>query len=53
MSFLFWVLMVIALLFGGWRGYNDGPGRPFFGFGLILWCILFLLGWRIFGFVIQ
>ncbi len=52
-SILFWVLMIIALLFGGWRGWSDAPSRPFYGFGLLLWVLLFLLGWEVFGFILQ
>jgi hypothetical protein len=52
-SVLFWVLMVLVLIFGGWRGFADPPGRHFWGMSLLLWVILFVLGWRVFGFIIQ
>lgn len=53
-GFIFWLLMILALLFGGWRTWSADPnGRYYFGFGFLLWILLFLLGWRVFGFVIQ
>ena len=49
----FWIIMIVPLLFGGWRFYNDAPNRPFYGFGFILWVLLFLIGWKLFGSPIQ
>jgi len=52
-GFLFWVIMVVILLFGaGWRAGWTGAYGPW-GFGLILYILLFLLGWQVFGFVIH
>jgi hypothetical protein len=48
---LFWLLMVIWLIFGaGWGWSRDRIG---FGNGLIVWVVIALLGWKVFGFVIQ
>ncbi len=54
-GFIFWLLMLLLLIFGGWRGYGiDAAGRPYwFGGGLILWVLLFLLGWGVFGWPIA
>ena len=49
----FWILMILPLLFGGWRFYNDAPNRPFYGLGMLLWVLLFLIGWKVFGPPIQ
>lgn len=50
---VFWILMIIALVFGVWIGYapTGAPWRPF-GFNLLLFVLLFLLGWKAFGFPI-
>lgn len=50
---LFWVLMILVLIFGVWWGYRDAPGRGGMGMSLLLWVLLFLVGWQIFGFPIQ
>lgn len=50
---LFWIVMLLALVFGVWR-WRAGPGDmgPL-GDSLIPWLLFFLLGWRVFGFPIQ
>lgn len=60
MAFIFWVLMLIWLLFGiyggriAYRGRN-GNAEWYYpvGGGLLLFLLLFVLGWRVFGFPIQ
>jgi hypothetical protein len=50
---LFWVLMVLWVVF--W-GYGRTPGgQPYWGTynGWLLFVLLFLIGWRIFGFAIY
>jgi hypothetical protein len=54
LGFLFWLLMILWLIFGFWQWRpvipaNYGP----FGGHILLWILLFLLGWKLFGFVIQ
>ena len=51
---LFWILMLLWLLFGFWTNYAGGVFnyRPF-GAHLLLWLLLFLLGWQVFGFPIS
>lgn len=56
-GFLFWLLMVLSFLFGSfsyWPKETNTPGafRPF-GVNILLFVLLFLLGWKTFGFVIQ
>jgi hypothetical protein len=52
---LFWVIFVLWFVFGlywtsnDFRAGNYGP----LGGNIILLILLFLLGWRVFGFVIQ
>lgn len=52
---LFWLIMILWFVFGLYvnrtdlRGGNYGPA----GGNLLLFILLFLLGWHSFGFVIQ
>lgn len=50
---LFWVLMVCWIVFAGYRDTRAGPLGPAFGGNLLLFILLSLLGWRLFGPVIQ
>lgn len=55
-GFLFWLLMILWLLFGlytGWPRDNAPAGFRLLGGNLLLFVLLFLLGWKCFGFVIQ
>ncbi len=47
---LFWMLMILWLLFGL---YWNRDNYPVLGGSLLLFILLFLLGWKVFGFVIQ
>lgn len=47
-SFVFWLLMLLWLLFGVWRGYT-GPGWPVMAGDLLLFVVIALLGWQVFG----
>lgn len=54
-GFIFWLLMLLAIVF--WCGGNWGP-EPYRGNamrfnGLWLFILLFLLGWKVFGFIIR
>ncbi|MDQ1638169.1 MAG: hypothetical protein QOF62_1508 [Pyrinomonadaceae bacterium] len=49
-GFLFWLLMILWLLFGAWAYW---PDRKVFGGHFLLWLLLFLLGWSVFGFPIR
>jgi hypothetical protein len=53
-GFLFWLLMVLWFVFGlYWNGAPNGGNMGVWGGNLLLFILLFLLGWRVFGFVIQ
>jgi hypothetical protein len=55
-GFLFWLLMILWLVFGLWWNWTPAPPndrRGFVGNVLLLFVLLFLLGWKVFGFVIQ
>jgi hypothetical protein len=48
---LFWILMLLWLVFGlysNWPGIARGPYFPV-GNSLLLFVLLLLLGWRVFG----
>lgn len=51
---VFWIVMLILLIFGFWTNWPATPAgwRPL-GFNLVLWFLLFLLGWSEFGFPIA
>jgi lipopolysaccharide export LptBFGC system permease protein LptF len=48
---LFWVLMVLAFIFGFW--WNRENPYNFLGNSALVFVLLFLLGWQVFGFVVQ
>jgi len=51
---LYWILMILWAIFGVFPGFpKDQAGWKPFGGSLLLFILLFLLGWRTFGFVIQ
>ncbi len=57
-GFVFWLIMLLVLLFGlywGWRADRAGGFVTFapVGMNLILFILLFLLGWRVFGWPIS
>lgn len=55
LGFLFWLLMILWLLFGLYWNRTDIQGGNYgiLGGNLLLFVLLFLLGWKVFGFVIQ
>jgi len=44
---LFWVIMIIGLLFGLYT--NRATLGPWVSGNLVLWVLLALLGWKVFG----
>jgi hypothetical protein len=52
---LFWIIMVVWFIFGAYqnRGAVQGGNFSAFSGSMILFVLLFLLGWRVFGFVIH
>jgi hypothetical protein len=51
LGFLFWLIWILCLIFGGVGVLRTDPaGRWHFGgFSLVLWILLGLLGWQVFG----
>jgi cytochrome b561 len=57
-GFIFWLLMILWLLFGLYWNWPKTPEQKASGVGalggnLLLFILLFLLGWKTFGFIIQ
>ena len=55
-GFLFWLLMLLWILFGLYWNWPAQTGPHAFaplGGSLLLFILLFLLGWKAFGFPIQ
>lgn len=53
---VFWLLMILWLVFGVWgRWPNASPPPPFVSVAgsFLEFVLFFLLGWKVFGFVIQ
>jgi hypothetical protein len=51
---LFWILMVCWLIFGFVTNRTpEGFNYPVLGGSLIIWILLALLGWRLFGAAIR
>ena len=55
LGILFWVIYVIAILFGFWANYTPGQPWPFRQFGsyLVMWVLIGILGWQVFGPVVH
>lgn len=56
-GFVFWFLMLLWLIFGlywHWPQSNEGGPKAFgpLGGNLLLFVLLFLLGWKAFGFIL-
>lgn len=55
LGILFWVVYVIAILFGVWSNYE--AAQPLWyrraGAYLILWLLVGVLGWEVFGPVVH
>ncbi len=55
---LFWMLMILWFIFGMWWNWpadsSAGP-RAFgpIGGNFLLFVLLFIIGWKLFGFVVQ
>lgn len=58
LGFLFWLLMILWVLFGVyWKwpasGTNDARSFGPVGGTVLLFVLLFLLGWKTFGFIVS
>ena len=52
-GFVFWLLMLLWLLFGAYV-HRNAYGQPVvWGGNLLLFVLLFLIGWRVFGWPIT
>lgn len=47
-ALLYWILMLLWLIFGFWSNWPT-PNYPLVGGHLLLFVLLVLLGWRVFG----
>jgi hypothetical protein len=55
-GFIFWLIMLLSLLFWGMWGWGGLPAFATRGpivHGFLLFVLLFLLGWKVFGFAIH
>ena len=54
-GFVFWLLMLLWILFWGFGTWGGPQGQVYWtrGSWFPLFILLFLLGWRVFGFVIR
>jgi hypothetical protein len=56
-SFIFWLLMLLWLVFGLWsfwpRAGNPAAPLPVMGGSGFMFILLFLLGWKVFGWPIA
>jgi hypothetical protein len=55
-GFVFWLLMILWLIFGlywNWPAERDSRAFAPVGGNLMLFVLLFLIGWKMFGFPIQ
>jgi hypothetical protein len=52
---LYWMLWIIWAIFGFYNGWSGEPGnrRSVWGSNALLLILFFLIGWKIFGFVIK
>jgi hypothetical protein len=52
---LFWVLYIVAVVMGFWASYE--PGQPLWyrraGSYLVLWILVGILGWHVFGAAVR
>jgi hypothetical protein len=52
-SILFWVIYIVALVFSVWGNYGQPDwGRRAGGY-FVLWVLVGILGWRVFGSAIK
>ena len=52
-GFIFWLLMILWLVFGIWSFRGAPPNWPFVGGSAFMFVLLFLLGWKVFGWPIA
>lgn len=52
-GFVFWLIMLLTILFWGWGTWGAAGSYWPMGHGLLIFILLFLLGWKVFGFAIH
>jgi hypothetical protein len=52
-GFIFWLLMLLCLFFGAYTNRASINLPWVWGGHFIIWILLFLLGWRVFGWPIA
>lgn len=45
----FWIIYIVIFLFGGFFGYRDERYRGYLGPGFVVYILIGLLGWGVFG----
>ena len=53
LSLLYWLLMLLWVLFGAWRGVSVPTDRPLVAWGLIPFLLFLVIGLKLFGSPIQ
>ena len=55
LSIFFWILMLLWLVLGLWTSWPGQPGLPYgpLGSNLLLFILLLLLGWAVFGAAVR
>ena len=51
LQMLFWAIYILSLFFVGWTYYTPGQAYPVRQFGgtFVLWVLVGILGWSVFG----
>ncbi len=51
LSFIFWGIYILSILFGWWANYEPAQPRWPHRFGgyFVLWILVGMLGWHVFG----
>ena len=54
LGLLFWVIYIVAIVFSLWASYDGQPNWPRrVGGHFVLWVLIGILGWKVFGPVIR
>lgn len=53
LGFLFWLLMVLWFMFNIWWGFRPNVDRVHVGGSFIVFILFFIIGWKLFGFVVT
>jgi hypothetical protein len=53
LSLVFWIVFLLCFCFSYWSGYPYPAGHRPFAPWFAVFVLIFLLGWRVFGFVIR